>query len=288
MEKFIRNVWFAVLGFAAVALCAMVFGSFRLVGDGVDPAVVFLVVAVIAFFCEYIDSSLGMGFGTILTPVLLILGFTPLQVVPVLLMSETLSGILGGVLHHGLGNVDFRAGTDARRIMLVLAGFSILGTLTAVAVAIQIPAFWVKLYIGAMIVAISVFLLWRRVAPGAFAWWKIVALAVVSAFNKGISGGGYGPLVTGGQVVLGVEEKRAIGTTTLSEGLVCLVGLVAYLIGREGELAWDLALPVVLGAMASVPMAAWTVRILPPDLLRPAMGWATLFLGLLLLIKLFV
>jgi hypothetical protein len=35
-----------------------------------------------------------------------------------------------------------------------------------------------------------------------------------------------------------------------------------------------------------VPAAAWTVRLLPAEFLRPAMGGATLYLGLLLLVSL--
>ncbi len=34
----------------------------------------------LAFLCEFIDSSMGMGFGTILSPVLLLLGFEALDV----------------------------------------------------------------------------------------------------------------------------------------------------------------------------------------------------------------
>ena len=38
-----------------------------------------------AFVCEMIDSSLGMLYGTILSPVLTIVGFDPLVVVPSIL-----------------------------------------------------------------------------------------------------------------------------------------------------------------------------------------------------------
>jgi len=40
----------------------------------------------LAFVCEFIDSSLGMGYGTSLTPILLLMGFHPLQVVPAVLL----------------------------------------------------------------------------------------------------------------------------------------------------------------------------------------------------------
>ena len=46
----------------------------------------------LAFVCEFIDSSLGMGYGTSLTPLLLLMGFEPMQVVPAVLFSEFVSG----------------------------------------------------------------------------------------------------------------------------------------------------------------------------------------------------
>jgi len=82
-----------------------------------------------------------------------------------------------------------------------------------------------------------------------------------------------------------VPEKSAIGTTTFTEGLVCLVGLALYVVLKEGALDWALVVPVLCGALVSVPAATWTVRVLPTHLLRPAMGGATLYLGVLLLVS---
>ncbi len=47
-----------------------------------------LTIILFAFICEYVDSSLGMGYGTTLTPLLLIMGYNPLQIVPAVLLSE--------------------------------------------------------------------------------------------------------------------------------------------------------------------------------------------------------
>ena len=52
-----------------------------------------LTVLVIAFVAEYFDSTVGMGYGTTLTPLLLIMGYEPLQIIPVILLSELLTGL---------------------------------------------------------------------------------------------------------------------------------------------------------------------------------------------------
>src|SRR6056297_350792 len=58
------------------------------------PLEIGLFIILIAFAAEYTDSTLGMGYGTSLTPILLLLGFSPLEVVPAVLLSELVTGLL--------------------------------------------------------------------------------------------------------------------------------------------------------------------------------------------------
>ena len=202
-----------------------------------------------------------------------------------MLLSEFVSGISAGLLHHKLGNVYFGRGSGARRTACVLALCSIVGVAAAVILAVNLPKEIVGLYIGLMVLGVGTFLLFGGGLSGGYSWPKVLSLGTVAAFNKGISGGGYGPLLTGGQVLMGVPEKNAIGITSLVEGFVCLVGLVLYLFLR-GMPDWHLAIPLTLGALLSVPAATWTVRILPKNQMRRSIAHATVFLGILTLIKL--
>lgn len=285
-DRVIVRFWAACLCAAAVGLIVLTFSrDFSLV-KVVDSAVlVMIILFMMAFLAEYVDSSLGMGYGTTLTPVLLIMGFSPLQIVPAVLFSEFISGISAGGLHHRIGNVDLKPGTQAGKSMLILAFCSIVGTVIAVFFALSLPKVAVKSYIGIMILLIGLFIILGNRVIGSFAWSKIIGLGTIAAFNKGISGGGYGPLVTGGQVMIGVPGKNAIGVTSFAEGLVCLVGLILYII-FHGWLDWSLAIPLTIGAAVSVPAATWTVKVLPEQFLRRYIGYATIFLGVLTLIKL--
>ena len=94
----------------------------------------------LALVCEYVDSTLGMGYGTTLTPILLLAGFDPIQIVPSVLLSEFVTGILAGLLHQGFGNVNFARGSRSLKVVLVLAGCSVIGTLVAVLIAVNVPA----------------------------------------------------------------------------------------------------------------------------------------------------
>ena len=69
-----------------------------------------IAVAIIAFVFQYMSVSMGVGYGTVMTPVLLIIGLTPFQVVPAVLLSQFVGGVIGGIAHHRVGNIhlDFR------------------------------------------------------------------------------------------------------------------------------------------------------------------------------------
>ncbi len=43
-----------------------------------------------------------------LTPMFLLMGFSPMQIVPAILLSELVSGLLAGFFHHREGNVDLK------------------------------------------------------------------------------------------------------------------------------------------------------------------------------------
>lgn len=284
-RRFLRPLWTAFLvGVGGSLVLLALAGDFSLSETIPSMSILILIVATMAFLSEYVDSSLGMGYGTTLTPVLMLMGYSPLQVVPAILFSECLTGIASGLSHHRAGNVDFRRGSRARRTMAILAACSLVGTLAAVFLAVNLPKRAIELYIGIMIFGIGIYILVARNGRGRFSWRKIIGLGGVAAFNKGISGGGYGPLVTGGQILSGVEEKSAVGITSLAEGLVCLVGLALYLLFGK-PMDWFLAGSLTVGALLSVPAAVWTVKVLPERALRSSIGYATVFLGALTLIR---
>jgi len=244
-------------------------------------------IIILAFLCEYIDSSLGMGYGTTLTPLLLIMGYNPLQIVPAILLSELISGLTAAFFHHKFKNANFKIGTTDFKIAVVMAGCSIFGVLAAVIIALNLPIFYIKLYIGILVLSMGVFILITLKRKFKFSWSKITSLGFLAAFNKGISGGGYGPIVTSGQILSGVKSKNAIGITSLAEGLTCFVGVITYFIFTNHTIGWNLAPSLVVGAILSVPIAAYTVKKFKGGHLKLIVGIATLILGLVTLGKLF-
>ncbi len=249
------------------------------------PTLTMMAIFLAALACEYMDSSLGMGYGTSLTPMLMLAGFGPLQIVPAVLISELMTGLAAGLLHQRDGNVDFLNDARARRTTLLLGSLSGIGALLAVWVAVSISRFWVGIFITAIILSMGVVILLTRNRQIRYRAGGIVTVGAVAAFNKGLSGGGYGPLVTAGQVVSGLPAKHAVAVTSVAESLTCLIGLLGYqAMGKA--IAWELAVPLTLGALLSVPMATLTVSRSSEAVLRGVVGLCTLILGMVALIKL--
>jgi len=282
------RIWGLALGLIAVGLVWLTFspGAPRMEAGSITLGTAALL-ALASFLCEYFDASLGMGYGTTLTPVLMLVGLSPVDIVPAVLLSQMCAGLTAGFAHHHVGNVQFVRGSRALNVMLVLAACSVVGTVGAVLVAVNIGEKALKLWIGLLILAIGIAMFIHRRTELRFSWRRITALGLVAAFNKGLSGGGYGPIVTGGQVMAGVDGKNAVAITSLAEGITCAVGLVAVFFAR-GYTAWPLAIALCTGALLSVPVSALTVKIMPPQILRGFIGYVTLYLGALTIVKLVV
>ena len=283
------RIWLLLLAGALLVLAGLGQLPGWIVATEAMPAIstpLLLAIFLSALACEYMDSSMGMGYGTTLTPLLMLAGFAPLQIVPAVLLSELMTGLAAGLLHQRDGNVDFLEDARARRTAMLLGLLSGVGALLAVWVAISISRFWLGLFITAIILSMGVIILITRHRQIPYRAGGIIAIGAVAAFNKGLSGGGYGPLVTSGQVVSGLPAKSAVAVTSVAESLTCLIGLLGYLAAGK-SIAWELAVPLTLGALLSVPMATLTVRRISESALRGMVGWVTLLLGGVALLKLF-
>jgi len=266
----------------------------------------FLMLFLCAFFCEWLDASLGMGYGTILSPVLIIMGFDPVVAVPAVLLSQAFGGFTASVFHHQLKNVSFSKNSTDLKIVFVITSCGIFTTIIAALIAINLPKVVLKTYIGVLVLIMGVIVLRNR--KFSFSWRKIIGVGILSAFNKGLSGGGFGPVVTGGQILAGQKHRGAIGATTLSEAPICIVSFCTYLIGRTileikspvldipfaefttimfspKMFQWELILSLLLGSIFVAPFGAITTRILKEDKLHVVLGLLISVLGIWTLMK---
>ena len=263
-----------------------------------------VVVAIIAFSFQYMSVSMGVGYGTVMTPVLLIIGLTPLQVVPAVLLSQFVGGVIGGVAHHRVGNIELDFRPDERltkerlrgsvylprsldaKVVFILAICGIIGALAGVFFAISIPKLALEIYIGVMVLAIGIIILVRRHQDGTLSWKRLIGMGLLGSFNKGLSGGGYIPLVTGGQIISGREVRRSVGSTTFAVTFACAVSFLGYVL-IKGDIYWTLVAAACVGSVIAAPFAAMMVRRIDSRRLKFAIGITTSLLGALTIAKAF-
>ncbi|MBU4190139.1 MAG: sulfite exporter TauE/SafE family protein [Candidatus Thermoplasmatota archaeon] len=186
-----------------------------------------LVLIIMAFIMEIVDSSLGMMYGTLLSPILIGYGFEPIIVIPAILISQAVGGISGTISHHKFKNADFKGLTRDTKIMLAMVIPGLFVVILGAFAAVSLPKIWVKTYIGILVVVMSVLCL--SPVRYKFAWWKHYMVGVVAAFNKALTGGGFGPVTSTGGIIGGLESKVSIATTTYAEVFICLSAFVAYI-----------------------------------------------------------
>lgn len=247
-------------------------------------------VVALAFTFELMDSAAGMGFGTALAPVLFLLGYTPLQVTPVLLISEAITGVISGGVHHELKNASFsfRPLNDATRMMLLMGGVGAAASVVSIVLtyfALTLPDAYIETYVAVLVLVMGVIGLVRArlVTTIDYRPHRILGFAVLAGVNKGIGGGGYGPVVTLGQILSGVYEKSATAIASLAESIVSVVGVLTFFVISTQGVEVDLVLlPSVFtaGFLAAVA-APYLVRVVPNRVWRYVIPLYAFTIGIL-------
>ena len=245
----------------------------------------YLVIA--ALIMEFIDSALGMMYGTVLSPLLIIMNYPVKDVVPSILISQAIGGFVASWRHHRLKNADFNSGTTDRRIAVTIIWFGVFACLIGVFLSVSISPKVLNTYIGLLITVIGVQILCGRsliLTNG-----KIYFLGFVSAFNKALTGGGFGPLVAGGQLVFrNRSEKGAIGSTDFAEAPICLFSFFLWVF-LNGLPPAPLFLPLCLGSAVGGFFGPQCLSMLrSKEKLKKVLGFLVLLEGVFVLYKVWV
>lgn len=264
------------------------------------PATVWLLapsIVMLAFLFQSLDATTGMGFGTALTPLLFAAGYGPLDVVPALLIAQAFTGLLSGWLHQELENVRFsaRLPLDATTLALVIvAGVGVAGTILSIwlaYVAIRLPDRVIEAYVALLVIVMGLSVLVRREgrSRAAIRLNRLIGFALIAGANKGIGGGGYGPVVTLGAIHAGLPVKSAVALTVLAEGLVSAVGAGIFLVlGDRLDIDFSLLPSLLTGSFAAALAAPFAVSFLPARIFRVLVPCYALLVGAFVLGRLYL
>ncbi|MFH1179868.1 MAG: sulfite exporter TauE/SafE family protein [Candidatus Bathyarchaeota archaeon] len=230
-------------------------------------------------FCSgMIDLSLGMGYGFTVTPLMLLLGFTPQEAVPAVLISSFVGGISSSIWNHRLHNVDFNPKGKAFRIAAFTAGFGVIGAITGVYFSFNLPQRIVGLYIGVVVILSGVLVIYSKNLISSFSWNKMVGISLIGSLNKGLTGSGFGPVITTGAMLSGIDEKASVSIQSLAESAVSIVGTLSYIV-MQGYVDYQVAVTMSFGVLLASPLAARIVHQIDGKTLRILVGILALIIG---------
>ncbi|MBN1546272.1 MAG: sulfite exporter TauE/SafE family protein, partial [Syntrophaceae bacterium] len=110
---------------------------------------------VVAMVMEFIDSALGMMYGTVLSPLLILMGYDVKSVVPCILISQALGGFIASYRHHQLKNANFQSGTTDYRVATTIIWFGVFACVIGVLVSVKISPKILNTYIAVLVIVIA-------------------------------------------------------------------------------------------------------------------------------------
>jgi len=238
----------------------------------------------LSFSSGLIDLSLGMGYGFTVTPVMLLLGYTTAETVPTVLFSSFIGGAASSFFNHRQRNADFTPGGRDLKIALVTGGLGVAGAVVGVNTSMILPERAVGLYIGILVIALGALMLTSKALISSFSWPKMTIISILGSFNKGISGSGFGPIITTGAIMSGLDEKTSVSIQALSETLVSLVGFATYM-ALQSQVKVPMIAAMSLGVTLASPFAAAIVKKARGNTLKTMIGVLSLIVGASTLIK---
>lgn len=257
-------------------------------------------IVILAFLFETMDSCAGMGFGTGLAPLLFLLGYDPLQVVPILLISEAITGFTAGFFHQEFENVKFKIKKPLNKETKVMLNIAILGCLAIVFsvfmtyYAIKLEKNTIKTYVAILVLAMGILAIFKMKSnSNLYKPKRLKFFAILAGFNKGIGAGGYGPVVMLGQIFSGIYEKTATAIVSLAEGIVSVVGVAAFVLipvvsNQPLEIDFLLLPSVFTGGFIAALISPYIVRVLPNKLWRIVIPVYAIGIGAYLITKMYL
>ncbi|WP_299743378.1 sulfite exporter TauE/SafE family protein [uncultured Rossellomorea sp.] len=253
-----------------------------------------IIFALVGFFAQLVDGSLGMAFGLTSSSLLLAYGVAPAVASASIHMSEIATTAASGISHFKFGNVNKRMA-----VLLLIPGA--ISAFIGAAFLSNIPGGLIKPYISTFLLILGIYIFIRflffsqsgsrrqEVGKKTILTKKrfLFPLGAVAGFFDAIGGGGWGPINT--PVLLANKNatpREVVGTVDTSEFVVTIAATLGFVIflGWE-QFNWFWVSAFVIGGVLAAPLAAWLVRILQPYLLGVLVGGFIVLTNLNTLLK---
>ncbi len=239
-----------------------------------------VVVGLAGFVASLVDGALGMGFGPTSSTILLSSGLSPAAASTTVNLAKVATGVVSGASHWHFGNVD-------RKLVLRLAIPGALGALVGTTVLVNVDGDALRPFLAVLLLVVGLRILVRfsrplpmqpdglpegSTEPTSFDVPGVEVAAAAGGVTNGLVGA-WGPVVTPFLLHRGLPPRFAIGSVNTAEVAVAVVaaGSLVATLGGEG-LEVGVVLAMLGGGALAAPLAAYTVRFIPPRALGLAVA----------------
>lgn len=213
----------------------------------------YLLFFVMGGLISVLSGFFGVGGGFILTPILLLMGFSPLEAITTSLFFTVGTSISGITAHIKLKNILWKEG-------LIMGASGIAATQVARPRVYYLEALgWDDIVIPFMYIVLLAYFAYKMIrqgqkkdeginAPKSFSVPKLVAIGFVGGFASAALGVGGGfiivPLII---TTLGFNPKKAVGTSLFAVLLIVSVGFVSYAV--KTDIDYIIGLMLIAGGL---------------------------------------
>ena len=234
-----------------------------------------LLYAVAGFAASFVDGALGMGFGPTSSSILLASGLIPVAVSASVNVAKVVTGVASGLSHWRFHNLD-------RALVLKLAIPGCIGAILGVTVLSSVSGASIRPYLAMLLSLVGIRILVRfaqplpprqkDVADDANPGKSVLqydprgikTFAFIGGITNGLIGA-WGPVVTPYLLHRGVRPRFAIGCANSAEIAVAGTSVLSVLSAvGGGGLDTRLVLALLIGGVVAAPVAAWSIRRIPP------------------------
>lgn len=245
----------------------------------------FSIMAIIGFVAQFIDGTLGMGYGAFSASLLITAGILPAIASATVHTAECFTTLFSGGSHLFFGNVK-----KEWLIPLVIPG--VIGGAFGAYFLASLPGEEMRPYMAGILLALGIIVFYRflraKVPPNNNAGApvankeqktslrKLVPLGFTAAFVDAMGGGGWGPIATPGLILTeDIEPRKVVGTVNLAEFFITIAITITFIATIGLELfRWDLVVALLIGGLIAAPIAAYLCRRLPHRILGILVGVA--------------
>jgi hypothetical protein len=234
-----------------------------------------IVLGLVGFGAQLINSSLGMGYGVTSTSALLAVGTAPALASATVNLSQVGSQLVSGYAHWRFGNVDWDV---VRRIAMPGAAGAFAGALVLS---------WLSTAVARPLMAIILILLGTYILLRFTIWGTprgrlgqrirsrvLMPIGLIGGFLNSTGGGGSGPIITSALLASGrLAPRMVVGSISAAEFAVVSAGSAGFMVGLGlGGVNLGWVLVMLAGGVLAAPAAAWLTKRVPGRMLGSIIG----------------